>query len=104
MKPGACCSSEGLQRMKGQTHELSWLRKRKHSKESEWHEKDPERREGAGWGHMGLSPREKSGLQRLVITLSEFFRPWESVPPARQNVWRRRGLMMETPGYRRGRR
>lgn len=59
MKPGACCSSEGLQRMKGQTHELSWLRKRKHSKESEWHEKDPERREGAGVGTHGSKPQRE---------------------------------------------
>lgn len=51
---------------------------------------------------MGLSLRERNlGCRDLVITLSEFFRPWESVPPARQNVWSEKGLMMELQGYRR---
>lgn len=39
--------------------------------------KDPERREGAGVGTHGSKPQERNlGCRDLVITLSEFFRPW----------------------------
>lgn len=44
---------------------------------------------------MGLSLREKWAAEIWSMAYSKFFRPWERVQPARQNVWSEKTSRME---------
>lgn len=55
-----------------------------------------------GWGHKGISLREKSGLQRSGQGHVASSSGPERVQPVRQNAWNEKAAMMELPGSPKG--